>query len=322
MEGQLMDRAEEGFMRKYRLHAVFIAAAAVAVAVTVVMEIPVQWLILLAMLALLAAVVLMFTRVSGVIGSLVENTGRLEAIVESLEKSRSVLANIDQNTRLSETAKAIAFRDADAQTLRSAVLEKLQQQDFKTTQQIIDEIATRAGCKELAEQLRSEAARYRDATDQERINQVTEHVEKLCDNYEWAKASALIERLVAAYPSNEAVKSLRRKLVEKKQQRKKQLLSEWDDAVKHHDTDRSLQLLHELDLYLTPNEGLALQEAARDVFRTKLHNLGVQFSMAVSEKRWDEAIGTGEEIMRDFPNSRMAEEIRERWDALNQKVPG
>jgi len=77
-----------------------------------------------------------------------------------------------------------------------------------------------------------------------------------------------------------------------------------------------LEILRELDQYLTPNEGLALQEGARDVFRTKLHNLGVQFSLAVSGKQWAKALETGMEIIRDFPNSRMAEEIREKIDAL------
>ena len=73
-------------------------------------------------------------------------------------------------------------------------------------------------------------------------------------------------------------------------------------------------------MYLTPNEGLALQEAARDVFRNKLHSLGVQFSLAVSEKQWAKALETGQQIIHDFPNSRMAEEIREKVDVLRQKV--
>ena len=98
------------------------------------------------------------------------------------------------------------------------------------------------------------------------------------------------------------------------------LLNAWDDAVKRQATDRSLEILRELDMYLTPNEGLALQEAAREVFRTKLHNLGVQFSLAVSDRNWVEALEIGEEIMRGFPNSRMAKEIRERHEALIERV--
>ena len=73
-------------------------------------------------------------------------------------------------------------------------------------------------------------------------------------------------------------------------------------------------------MYLTPSEGLALQEAARDVFRTKLHNLGVQFSIAVTERQWTTALDVGQQIIEDFPNSRMAEEIREKLDVLRQNV--
>jgi len=97
-------------------------------------------------------------------------------------------------------------------------------------------------------------------------------------------------------------------------------LAAWDDAVKGQETDRSLDILKELDLYLTPNEGLALQEAARDVFRTKLHNLGVQFSIAVTKKQWPSALGIGQQIVKDFPNSRMSEEIRGKLNVLRQNV--
>jgi len=271
-------------------------------------------------LVFLVVVISMLFKTFKILSTLAESGERLEQIAETLEKNRSVLTQINQNTRLSETAKAIAFREADRQSLREAVFDKLQQQDFDTTYEIIDEIAHSTIYQELAEQLRAEADKYRDANDAERINQVIELIEKLFENCQWAKASAHIERLIKDYPTSEEAKAMRQKLLDKKQGRKKTLLTAWDDAIKRQDTDGSLEILRELDLYLTPNEGLALQEAARDVFRTKLHNLGVQFSLAVSEKRWNKAVETGHQIIRNFPNSRMAEEIREKWDILKQKV--
>jgi hypothetical protein len=249
-----------------------------------------------------------------------ETNDRLEKISESLEKSRSIMAQINQNTRLSETTKAIAFRDIDRQTLRETVFDKLQQQDYDTTYKIIDEIAHQPGYKEFAEQLRSEANEFRDATETGRINQVITYIDKLLDSYQWTKASIQIERLIKDYPESEKAKSMRQKLLDKKEERKKMLLTAWDEAIKRQATDRSLEVLRELDLYLTPNEGLALQEAARDVFRTKLHNLGVQFALAVSAKQWADAINIGQQITRDFPNSKMAAEIREKWDALKEKL--
>jgi len=275
---------------------------------------------LLAALALLATVILILSKTFKILDSLSESGAKLDKVTETLEKNRSVLTQISQNTRLSEAAKAIAFRDADMQSLREAVFDKLQQQDFDATYEIIDEIARHVEYTSLAELLRTQANNYRDATDAERENQVIAHIEKLFENSMWAKASAQIERLIRDFPKSEKAKAMRQKLLDKKEERKKILLNAWDDAVKRQATDRGLEILRELDLYLTPNEGLALQEAAKDVFRNKLHNLGVQFSLAVSEKQWAKALEAGMEITRDFPNSRMAEEIHEKWDILKQKV--
>lgn len=275
---------------------------------------------LLVALVVLLSLVLMLSKTFKIFDSLAGNGTKLEKITAALEKNRSLLAQINQNTRLSEAAKAIACRDADTQTLREVVFDRLQQQDFDTAYEIVDEIARSTGYQELAKQLRAEADRYRDATDAERMNQVIAHIEKLFESFEWAKASALIERLIKAYPDSEKAKAMRQKLIDKKEERKKILLNAWDDAVKRQATDRSLEILRELDMYLTPNEGLALQEAARDVFRTKLHNLGVQFSLAVSGKQWTRALEIGRQIMRGFPNSRMAGEIREKWDILKQRA--
>ena len=275
---------------------------------------------LLGALIFLSALLAMLSRVFKILDALRDNSTKLEEVTGALEKIHAGLAKINQSTRISETAKAIAFRDADKQSLREAVFEKLQQQNFDAASEIIDEIAHSTVCQQLAEQLRTEADKYRDATDAERLKLVYAHIEKLLENYQWAKASTQIERLIKDDPENEKAKGLRQKLLDKKQERKKVLLNAWDDAVKRQATDRSLEILKELDFYLTPNEGLALQEAARDVFRTKLHNLGMQFSLAISGKQWPKAIEVGQQIVSDFPNSKMAEEIRERMAVLKQKV--
>jgi len=268
----------------------------------------------------LALVLIVASKAARILRTIDQTNDKLEKISEALEKGRSIMAQINQNTRLSEATKVIAFRDIDRQTLREAVFDKLQQQDYETTYKIIDEIARQPGYKEFADQLRSEANEYRDATDTGRINQVITYIDKLLDSYQWTKASIQIERLIKDYPESEKAKSMRPKLLDKKEERKKMLLTAWDEAIKRQATDRGLEVLRELDLYLTPNEGLALQEAARDVFRTKLHNLGVQFALAVSAKQWADAINIGQQIMRDFPNSKMAVEIREKWDALKEKL--
>lgn len=275
---------------------------------------PIVWMFA-AILLILTLIIILATSLK-TLDVLNDSNTKLDNVSGELEKIHQVLNQLNQSTRLSETARAIAFRDSDTQTLRDAVFDKLQQKNFESAYEIIDEIAHRTGYKKLAGQLQVQADKYRDATDAERMNQSIAHIEKLLEDHQWAKASAQIEGLIKEYPVNEKALSMQQRLAEKKEERKKVLLNSWDDAVKRQATDRSLEILRELDQYLTPNEGLALQEAARDVFRTKLHNLGVQFSLAVSGKQWARALETGMEIIHDFPNSRMAEEIREKIDAL------
>lgn len=268
----------------------------------------------------LIALIAILSNVIRILNAVQENSTKLERMTVAMDKLRAALAQIDQSARVSETAKAIAFRDTDRQTLREAVFDKVQQHDFNAAFEIIDEIEHRAGYKNLADQLRIEANRYRDATDHERINQVITNIENLFDNHEWPKASAQVERLIRNHPGSEQAIAMRQKLIDKKEERKKILLNAWDDAIKRQATDRSLEILKELDMYLTPNEALALQEAAKDVFKTKLHNLGVQFSLAVSGKQWADALDVGRQIIRDFPNSKMATEIRQKMTILSQKV--
>jgi hypothetical protein len=324
-----MDSKNDAFLRRFKWHVVIIAVALVIVALLVFKtdffeptetNLSRQLLLLLGALIFLSALLAMLSRVFKILDALRENSSKLEGVTGALEKISTNLQQINHSTRVSETAKAIAFRDADIQSLREVVLEKLEKQDFNGANDIIDEVAKRPEYEELAEQLRTWADKYHTASDQERISQIILHIEKLFDNCQWARASAQIEGLIGAYPNSDQAKEMRQKLFDKKQERKKILLAAWDDAVQSQETDRSLDILKELDFYLTPNEGLALQEAARDVFRTKLHNLGVQFSIAVTEKKWSVALDIGQQIINDFPNSKMSEEIRGKLDVLMQNV--
>ncbi len=324
-----MSSENDSFLRRFKWHVVVICAAlAIVVIMTLFTNIFQNsqtdllslLVFILGALVFISALLSMLSRVFKILDALRDNSVKLEEVTSALEKISSGLAQINHSTRVSETAKAIAFRDADRQSLREAVFDKLQQQEFSAAEEIINEIAKRPEYKELAEQLKIQTNRYHDATDHERLNQVIAHINKLVDDCQWGRASAQIEGLIKAHPDNEQAKAMRQILLDKKQERKRILLAVWDDAIQRQETDRSLEILKELDQYLTPNEGLALQEAARDAFRTKLHNLGVQFAIAVTEKRWVGALDVGQHIIADFPNSKMSAEIRGKLDVLKQNV--
>lgn len=311
------------------IYAVLIIMAALVLAVVAVStdflktseegQIPaIVWLALAGVF--LIAIIATLSNVIKIMSAIQDNAVKLEVMSEAMKKNQSLLAQINQIAHLSEAAKAIVFHDSDRQFLIETVLDKLEHKDIDGAYEIIDGIALCQGYEELSEHLRTEADKHRGATDQERIEQAIAAIERLFESCQWARAGTQIEKLISAYPESEEAKVMQQRLIEKKEDRKKVLLNAWDDAVKRRATDRCLEILKELDLYLTPAEGLALQEAARDVFKDKLHNLGIQFSLAVSGEQWDKAIQVGQEIMRDFPNSRMSEEIRQRMDVLKQRI--
>jgi len=279
---------------------------------------PLVWVLALA--TIIVALITLLVKLFKLLETVQQTDSRLEQLNSSLEKIREQLSQVTQNTHTSEDVKQIVFRDIDRHVLREAVFDKLQQQDFEAIDTMIDEVAESPRFKKLANQLRLEAERYRGATAKERVTQLIAHIEKLLEDHQWAKASTQIERLIQTDPKDEQARQMRQKLIEQKEERKKVLLQAWDDAIKRQATDRGIEILKELDLYLTPNEALALQEAARDVFRTKLHNLGVQFSLAISDKQWAAALQTGQQIIHNFPNSKMAEEICGKMDILKRRV--
>ena len=271
-------------------------------------------------IALMIAIfaVLLLTREN--ISSIKENGEKLETIIELESRNRELLTQVSRNIRLSDAAREIAFRDTIRLELAEAVLAKLHQHDFETTNLLIEAMAKETKYQDLAEKLRKTEQKFSDGTEEERINQIIAHIDELCAQYHWGQASAKIELLMKDFPESQKAKDMIAKLRECKDKRKRELLTAWDVAVKDHDTDRSLDILKELDLYLTPAEGLALQESASTVFRTKLHNLGMEFSLAVTENQWQKALEAGEQIVSDFPNSKMAHEIRAKMDILQQRA--
>ncbi|MHC4212999.1 MAG: hypothetical protein ACYSWP_06435 [Planctomycetota bacterium] len=271
------------------------------------------------------AAVILFTliaissKTSATIDAIKSQNFKLDLIYENIKKHTSALAEMEQALKLSEQAKSIVYHDNNIQLLRNMVFDLMEQKDFDSVERLINQISDHPEFTQLGEQLRGQTDKLRESTDGEKIGEHICEVQKLFESFDWIKASGEIERLIELWPQSEQIKELRQILLDKKQQRKQYLLNQWDQAVQNKDTDLSLSILKELDLYLTPNEGLALQEAAKDVFKTKLHNLGMQFSTAVTDKCWPKALELGRIISREFPNSRIAEEIREKMDFLQQK---
>lgn len=255
-----------------------------------------------------------------IVRSLKSSSEKLDNTVEMLSRQNNLLIQVSQASRLSDTAKEIVFRDSEQMELGEAALTKLHQHDFEIADSMIEAMAEHPKYRALAERLKRMSEKYRSATEEGRVNQIIAHIEDLFDKKMWLQAATQTENLIKMFPYSEKAKTMPAKLQERKDLQKRELLAEWDLAVREKNTDRSIEILKELDLYLTPSEALALQESAATVFKTKLHNLGVEFSVAVTEQNWKKALETGRHIVQNFPNSRMAVEIRSKLDILLERA--
>lgn len=232
----------------------------------------------------------------------------------------AMLTQLSENMLLSDAIKTIAFREKDRAVLEDAIHQDIQMGKFGSADLLIKDLASRFGSPEQAEKLRQEMTEFRSATIQEKITKAIARIEQLWSIHHYSEAEKQVGVLQKIYPQNEKVQSLTGQTQRRLEEHKKELLSRWDESIKANQVDKSIEILELLDNYLTPTEAAALEESARGVFRAKLHNLGVQFSMFVTERKWDKALQVGREITEEYPNSRMAQEVREKIPALEQRA--
>jgi hypothetical protein len=244
----------------------------------------------------------------------------MRRLLGSESQKQALLTQISENILLSDAIKSVAFREKDSTVLREAIQEDIRTEQWESASVLIDALEERFGYKMEADQHRNDLLRYRRTSTEEKIDSAVHHVESMWMIHRYEEALRESEKLAKLYPQSEKVLQLTEKTEVRRQAHKKELLARWDEAVKKNDFEQGVDLLKLLDAYLTPSEAAALEETAREVFRGKLQNYSVQFTMFVTEKQWAKALDVGLKIMDEFPNTRIAQEVREKIDILKHRA--
>jgi len=249
---------------------------------------------------------------------------RVDEAVADIQRTFKSLAgplvSLASEAHISDATKSVIHRDKEREALRNAARADIVKGDWEMAYFIVDQMERRFGLREEAARLRSELEQARQDTIEVKIDQALEHINRLFVARDWARAESEIARLTRLLPDNEQVRSLGVRMQAARDAHKRELLAEWDSAVKRNDVDRGIDILRALDPYLSREEVSKLADSARDVFKAKLVNLGVQFGLAVSEQRWRDALEVGLQITDEFPNSRMAGEVAEKIDVLRRRA--
>lgn len=252
--------------------------------------------------------------------SLARQLTELQDLNEAIAKQAAVLELIAENTRISDAAKAIAHRDQELDALHTAIRDDIRQEKWELALNLIDEMEQRFGYKEESDRLQEEVDEARNVAIQSKLQEAIDMIESHFQSHQWDRAQSEIDRLQRALPDNAKVLTLQDRMKVLQEQHKQELKLAWEEAVRRNDTDLAIDILKELDQYLSPAEAHELKSSARDVFKDKLLQLGVQFRFAVTEKRWNDAVTIGRELIREFPNARMANEVREALDTLRERA--
>jgi hypothetical protein len=230
------------------------------------------------------------------------------------------VGRIHEHSMLSDNAKRVLFRDREMQLLRSAIEDDIARGDYNAAITLCDEMANLFGYRQEAEDFRSRIAQARREQYEFEVQAAAEQFEVALRERNWAAVHQQAARIRRLYPESHLVGELDQRIAKARQEHKGELETRFLEAAQRGDVQPAMELLKQLDLYLSRDEAGRLTEVAEGVIVRHRDNLGASFRSAVNEHRWSEAARLGETIIAEFPNTQMAAEVRSMMEVLRSRA--
>lgn len=239
---------------------------------------------------------------------------------------RQLLSRVEDLTRmvrsftdyaaLSDDARRVLSRTNEKQILTQAIEEDIAGEHWDAAMVLVKELADRFGYRSDAEGYRKKIEAARAATSDREITDAIQYLDGLIIQRRWDAAFADTAKLLRLYPDSPRVFGLRARVEQAQSSYRDDLERRFLVVAQEGKTDEAMVLLKELDGYLSPTQAEPLRELARGVIGKARENLGAQFKLALRDHQWREATRLGERIISEFPNSRMAVEVRDVIDGI------
>lgn len=246
--------------------------------------------------------------------------GRAAGASNADPRQVELLNTIAERLLLTDQAKRIAYRQKDRDALRSAIVEDIRQEDYAAAMVLVNDMADVYGYREEAEQFRQQIIETQAKKRAAMIRAAADRIDQITARHDWDQAHREVERLRRMYPDYPEVNQIAQRVREARDAYKNDLVREFREAYEREDNNRAADLLQEMDKYLTPEEARPYMEMAREVLSRKRENLGVRFKLAMQDHDWHTAIGVGEQIIREFPNSHFAVEVKDLMTTLRERA--
>ena len=245
-----------------------------------------------------------------------------QAATEAIQQVVGLLRSINDRMMISDTAKRIAFRERDQETLRQVIRQEMNRGNLEIALSLTEEMSRTPGYEHEGQEIhRQIIAASADKMDQKVLEAIS-IFDQMLSRHEWDDAMTEARQLQQSYPDSARVKSLPNRVRDAREQHKKDLERQFLEAARRDDVETAMELLKRLDHYLTEKEAAPLLEVARGVIGKKRQNLGVQFKLSVADHEWIDALHIGEQIIADFPNTKMADEVLSMMDLLKERAAG
>ena len=231
-----------------------------------------------------------------------------------------LLERLVEQTMLTDNMRSVLFRTRELDILRATIEDHLAHGDYDAAVVLCDDMAQRFGAREEAEQFRTRIQRSRREHYEANVHAALRRLEEMLAKRDWAHAHEEAARIRRLYPDSPVVAELDSRINAARQEHKHHLEAQFLDAAEREDVEIAMPLLRELDRYLTTDDALRLRNVAQGVIARHRENLGVQFKLAVNDRRWAEAARIGQTIIEEFPNTKMAEEVKPMIDVLRTRA--
>lgn len=235
-----------------------------------------------------------------------EGTGELHRALREVQRA---LDRMTQQAALSDDARRVLNRTRERELLCRAIEEDIRSHDWAAAQVLTTELASRFGYEQDAERFRLQIELARAEGLDEEITSAVARLDQIIVQRRWDDALAEAGRITAEFPTAQRVRGIADRVTRARRQYKEELERRFLIAAQADRIDEAMELLRELDAYLTEHEAEPFREVARGVIGKARENLGASFKLACQDRQWGIALSVGEQIIAQFPGSRMAAEV-------------
>jgi hypothetical protein len=241
-------------------------------------------------------------------------------LARRIEGLTDAVRRMGDSAMLSDDARRVLNRGAERDMLCRAIEEDIQAQAWDAAMVLTDELAQRFGYRQDAEEFRARIELARAEIQERKVADAIARLDGLIVQRRWDVAASEARRIQRLFPDSPRVERLRDRVEQARAVYKSDLERRFLEAAQEGRDDDAMALLKELDSYLTEEEAAPLREVAKGVIAKARENLGAKFRLACQGGQWALAAGLGRRIMAEFPNTRMAQEVRAMMDGILAKA--